>query len=308
MPLSPLSGRSLLRSGILFLISILLAGCDRDQNTATYAPQFTSHPVNTKIEYVFGVNLLQHPTKVQTIFGPLVAYLNANISDASFRLEATQNETFRSKLTARNLDFALHNPYQTLNSLKYGYRVFAKMADDQNFRGIILVRKDGGIHQINDLKGKKVSSPAPNALAATMMPQYYLQTHGINVMHDITTLYVGSQESSIMNLYQGNVAAATTWIPPWRAFIKERPEIAHELQVMWTTDPLPNNGLVVRDDIPANIANQVQNLILNLHQTPQGREILTRMNLSRFEPATEGTYQPVREFLNNFEKQVRPLE
>jgi len=32
--------------------------------------------------------------------------------------------------------------------LKHGYRIFGKMGDDQDFRGIILVRKDGGIRTV----------------------------------------------------------------------------------------------------------------------------------------------------------------
>ena len=102
------------------------------------------------------------------------------------------------------------NPYQTVRSLKFGYSVFGKMGNDELFRGIILVRKDGGIRKLSDLKGKTVCYPAPTALAATMMPQYYLQTHGLNVNHDIENLYVGSQESSIMNVLRGHAAAAGT--------------------------------------------------------------------------------------------------
>ena len=97
------------------------------------------------------------------------------------------------------------------------------MGNDEMFRGIILVRKDSGIRKVTDLKGKKVSYPAPTALAATMMPQYYLHTHGIDVNRDIENLYVGSQESSIMNVLRGHVAAGATWSVPWKIFQQENP-------------------------------------------------------------------------------------
>lgn len=88
------------------------------------------------------------------------------------------------------------------------------MGDDDNFRGIILVRKDSGIKSVKDLVGKNISYPAPTALAATMMPQWYLHIHGINIHTDITNSYVGSQESSIMNVFLGKSAAGATWPPP----------------------------------------------------------------------------------------------
>lgn len=97
------------------------------------------------------------------------------------------------------------------------------MSDDENFRGIILVRKDSGISKVIDLKGRAVSFPAPTALAATMMPQFYMQNNGIDVMNDIEIQYVGSQKSSIMNVFLGAIrppvrpaaALESSVIQPW---------------------------------------------------------------------------------------------
>jgi phosphonate transport system substrate-binding protein len=195
-----------------------------------------------------------------------------------------------------------------VNSLKHGYRVFGKMADDENFHGIILVRKDSGIDEVADLRGKAVSFPAPTALAATMMPQYFLQTHGLDVMRNIEIRYVGSQESSIMNVFLGNVVAAATWPPPWRALAKERPELAEALELKWSTPSLPNNSLVVRDDVPRKIVDQVAALLFSLHEHEQGREWLARMELSRFEAADDRSYAPVLDFLKDFNAVVRPID
>ena len=120
------------------------------------------------------------------------------------KLEASRNyQEFDKKLYSGHFDFAMPNPYQTLRSLAYGYQIFGKMADDEEFRGIILVRKDSGIHQVGDLKGKAVFYLAKTDLAVTMMMQQYLNTHGININTDIENHYVSSEESSIMNVLLG---------------------------------------------------------------------------------------------------------
>ncbi len=110
-----------------------------------------------------------------------------------------------------------------------------------------------------------------------------------------------------MNVYLGKSAAASTWPPPWRAFIKERPEVAEKVIVKWQTPPLPNNGLVVRSDVPQSTVKKVKNIILSLHTHAEGRTILETMELSRFEAADNATYEPVREFLKRFENEVRPI-
>ncbi|MCI5121056.1 MAG: phosphate/phosphite/phosphonate ABC transporter substrate-binding protein [Candidatus Electrothrix sp. AUS4] len=259
-------------------------------------------------EYIFAVHPLHNPQRLFEVFGPMMEYLSDNIPDASFRLEASRNyAAFDKKLYARKFHFALPNPFQTINAVDKGYKVFGKMGDDQNFRGIILVRKDSGIKKVTDLKGKAVSYPAPTALAASMMPQYYLQTHGLNVMTELDNRYVGSQESSIMNVFLGQTQAAATWPPPWKALSTERPELAEQLRVIWQTEPLLNNGLVVLPEVPDTVTQQVITLLTNLHTHEQGRNILKPMELSCYERASNDTYLPVRAFLIKFAEEVRPL-
>jgi phosphonate transport system substrate-binding protein len=181
------------------------------------------------------------------------------------------------------------------------------MGDDHKFTGVILVRRDSGIKKVTDLKGKKISYPAPTALAATMMPQYYFYTHGLNVMKDAENIYVGSQESSIMNVYLGFTSAAATWPLPWEAFQKEHPDKAKDLMVAWETEPLINNGVVVRNDISPELAEAVAKHMSELHLSEEGRIILSRMPLSGFERAKNKDYKIIENFLKEFSAKVRPV-
>ncbi|MDX1351947.1 MAG: phosphate/phosphite/phosphonate ABC transporter substrate-binding protein [Thiomicrorhabdus sp.] len=292
--------------GLFCFFTLSVLGCSK-QDEAVQMPELATVKDSTP-EYHFAVHPLHNPTRLFEVFHPLMTYLNAHIPEAEFELEASRDyASFDEKLKNRTVPFALPNPYQTLIAMENGYRVIAKMGDDENFKGIILVRKDSGITKPTDLKGKVVSYPAPTALAATMLPQSYLHNHGLNINQDITNKYVGSQESSIMNVYLGSVAAGATWPPPWKALSDENPELKKQLKVIWQTQSLPNNSVVVRDDIPETIATKVKNLISGLHTTPEGQEILKKMYLSEFEPADNDSYTPVKEFIEQFEQNVRPL-
>lgn len=290
------------------VFAILLNGCGESEQNA-YQPGLSDRSGLSATEYVVGIHPLHNPQRLMALYGPIVDYMNSNMPDVHFRLEASRNyQEFEKKLYAGHFAFAMPNPYQTVKSVEHGYRIFGKMGDDELFRGIILVRRDSGIHDVTDLKGKSVAYPAATALAATMMPQYYLHTHGIDVNLDIKNLYVGSQESSIMNVLRGDVAAGATWPVPWRAFAAEHPDLASQLAVQWETESLPNNGWVVRRDIPGPLADQFADLLFGLQQHAQGRLMLERLPISRFEPASDETYRPVREFLIKFSKAVRPIQ
>lgn len=291
----------------LLMFPLFLVSCG-EHDKAEYIPQYSDTAPFSKTIYIFGVHPLHNPKRLFEVYQPMIDYINARLSGAELRLEASRNyPAYDKKLFAGHFHFSLPNPYQTVTATQHGYKIFGKMGDDENFRGIILVRKDSDIQSVKDLTGKTVSYPAPTALAATMMPQWYLYSHGIDINKDITNSYVGSQESSIMNVYLGKSAAASTWLPPWRAFIKERPEVAEKVMIKWETRSLPNNGLVVRSDVPQAIVRQVKDIILSLHTHAEGKTILQAMELSRYEEADDATYEPVRAFLKNFESEVRPI-
>ncbi len=287
-----------------------LTGCGKNDPAASYQPQFSDRPAGatTQKEYRFGIHPLHNPSRLFEVYGPIVDTLNARIPEVRFVLEASRNyEEFDRKLYARHFDLALPNPYQTVNAMGHGYRVFGKMGDDQSFRGIVIVRHDSPIEKPSDLRGKAVSFPAKTALAATMMPQHYLHQHGVPV-GSYEARYVGSQESSIMNVYLGNTVAGATWPPPWLAFQRDHPDRAAELRVKWQTESLINNSLMARDDFPPDLLQKVGDILFSLHTDAAGRKALTRLPLSRFEIASNDTYLPVREFITEFSRTVRPLE
>jgi phosphonate transport system substrate-binding protein len=290
-----------------FSLIILLISCGQQEAEQQYKPEFSQQTNSEKQEYIFGVHPLHNPKQLQIVYGPVADYLSQHFDNVQFRLEASRNyAAYEEKLYAKKFHFALPNPYQTITAEDKGYIIFGKMGDDENFRGIFITRKDSELQQPSDLKGQKVSYPAPTALAATMLPQYFLHSNGIDVKQDIENLYVGSQESSIMNAYLGQVAAAATWPLPWKIFLKEKPEFASELEVKWRTPTLPNNGLVVRADIPQDIVQKVSNLLFTLHENEAGQTILARMPLSKFEAANSETFQVVRDFIQTFTQEIRP--
>lgn len=303
--------RFLIRPGriCLVLVVTLLAGCMEPGADSTYSPEYVQAPSDTMRvpRYRVGVHPLHNPARLFEVYGPVVDLLNHRIPEVSFTLEASRNYAeYERKLYAGYYDLALPNPYQTLTVLGHGYKVFGKMGDDEAFRGLILVRRDSAIDEVGDLKGRAVSFPAPTALAAAMMPQAYLHRQGLP-LEDYEARYVGSQESSIMNAVTGDTAAAATWPPPWEAFQKAHPEQAAALRVQWETRPLLNNGLVARADFPADLLERVGAVLFSLHESEEGRALLARLPLDRFEPASDATYAPVRAFLIEFDRDVRML-
>ena len=290
------------------LLAILLTACD--QPPAEKPLQYSSAPVGTVTPiYRLAVHPLHNPQKLSEAYQPLVDHLNHQLKGVQIELEASRDyPTYEKKFRAREPAFLLPNPWQTLQAMKVGYQVIAMAGDAEDFKGIFIIRKDSGIKLPADLKGKVVSYPSLTALAAAIMPQSFLHAKGIDINRDIQNAYVGSQESSIMNVYLGKSAAGATWPPPWRLFQKDHPAEAAQLQLIWETPPLINNSVMVRDDVPETIRTQVTKSLLELTQTSQGKTILAGMETNRFHAADDASYGVVTDYIQRFEKEVRPVE
>jgi hypothetical protein len=97
-----------------------------------------------------------------------------------------------------------------------------------------------------------------------------------------------------MNVYMVQTADGATWPPPWRIFQRQHPVEAAQLKVIWETPTLASNSVMVRDDIPQVIRQQLLQALLNLSKTAEGREILARMETARFHAANDSSYAYVR--------------
>ncbi|MDK9718305.1 MAG: PhnD/SsuA/transferrin family substrate-binding protein [Trichlorobacter sp.] len=293
---------------MVFFTALLLVGCNRQP--AEKPLQYSKTPAAASLPvYRFAVHPLHNPAKLAEAYQPLIDQINSQIPEARFELEASRDyQAYEEKFRSGSPEFLLPNPWQTLEAMKSGYQVIAMAGDAEDFKGIFIARKDSNIKKPADLKGKTVSYPSHTALAACIMPQFFLHRHGINVNRDITNIYVGSQESSIMSAYLGQSAVGVTWPVPWRLFQQDHPKEAAQLHLLWETPHLLNNSVMARTTVPPAISQQVRRVLLELSQSAEGRTILSAMATAQFHAADNASYQKVLDYVAAFEKQVRPVE
>jgi len=283
-------------------VVFLFVGCDAKESQSGYRPQGAEVSIQ---EYTVGVHPYLNSKKAYLSYRPILDYLQEKMPGVKFELQtASEYGEYEKKLYAGVYDFALPNPYQTLNSFKHGYKVIAKMKPDSVFRGVIVARKSKKLKNIRELTGQTVSFPAKTALAAAMMPLYFLHENGLDVKNDIKLKFVGSQFSSIMNAYTGDAIAAATWPPPWEQWQRENPKMAEEMEVVWITKPLVNNGFVVKSSIDGTISSEVARALVELDKTEKGAEILRNAGFEGFEYADETRYVPVKKFLESYDKAI----
>lgn len=296
---------TLQRLPFLLIAALLLPACSKEPPQAEI--RYDSKPATSDgmLHTTFLVHPLYNPQLLHQKFQPVMAYLGRQIPGTVFDLEtANDYADFERKLKERKADFALPNPYHATLAQDWGYHVIAKMGDDSVFKGIFIVRKDSPIKLPTDLKGKVMAYPAPTALAAAMMPQLYLQKHGVDVQTEISNIYVGTHNSSIMNAYLKQSAASATWPAGWKAFQQSNPAEAADLRVIWETPTLIQNAVIARNDVAGELDAKVTQLLTTLQDTDEGRLLLADIDTTSFVPARNQDFDVVRRFIKEYNTAV----
>lgn len=296
------------RAALGVLAVALLSGC-ADDAPVVQRPEYSRADAVPQLRRLsFGVHPLHNPGRLMALYGPIVDALNEAMPDVVIRLEASRDYAdYERKLRERTLDLALPNPYQTVAVAAPAYRVFGKVSGDEDFHGLILRRRDSPIRDPRDLRGATFSCPSRTAVAACMLPLLHLREAGLDVARELEVRSVGSQESSILNVARGLVDAGATWPPPWRAFQKDYPEFAAQLEVAWATDHLPNNSLMARADLDPELLERIAQMLFGLSATAEGRRLLVNAEIAGFEPATDARYEPVQAMIARYVKLIGPI-
>jgi phosphonate transport system substrate-binding protein len=279
------------------LASFIFLSCDQlSSPKKAYEPVFSVDSAHKKL-LTWGVNTPGY----YEVFGPLVNYLNARLKDARIQLIGSNKfEEYVQRLGKKEFDMTTISGLLALDLEKNGYTIVGKVADDNAYRGIILVNKDSAINGFRDMAGKTISSPGKDALAGHMMPMYFLYQNGVNVKTGIKILNLGSFESVILNVYHGNCSAGFCMLSRWESFIKKRPEIESKVALKWTTPPMANVALIFRDGMDTKVSEELKTLIFSMHTTEEGKKALEPYAVNQFVPANAGTYEPMKNFLEKY--------
>lgn len=297
----PCNSTSLLRALAAPLVAAWLALAAGPSLADGYKPA-GAEP--TERVYVFGIHPYSNPQDLFEAYEPVMRYLERKVPGNRFRVEASKDYAdYEAKLAGRRFDFSLPNPAQTLLAIDSGYRVIAKMTPDDDFRGLIVARADRPVAAARDLAGKSLCFPSATAVAGTLLPLLYLHDKGLD-LKGVQVRYVGSQFSSILNAYAGDFAACGSTSRFWRTWARDNPEKAKEMRVLWRTPSLPHNGVVVRDDVPAEVAQQVAAALAGMDRDPGLDQSQFRVDQQHFELANDATYKPMAEFLRRYDQAI----
>lgn len=193
---------------------------------------------------------------------------------------------FERQFSAGQFDFAYMNPYHLLlANNRQGYIPLVRDVSSE-LRGILVVKK-GSIKNINELAGKTIAFPAPNALGASLIMRADLSNR---LKLNYRPIYVKSHSSVYLNVLMG-LATAGGGVDKT---LEQQPEnIRNNLAVIYRTAGFASHPFVVHPRVPVAIQKKVQQALLDFADTNRGKAILNEVPFQQLGRASYDDYKPI---------------
>lgn len=235
---------------------------------------------------VFGVLNQQSPALTAERWNPILHYVSS-VSGVPLQLKMGPTVQETDAMMGRGeFDFVFtnHNFQSEYDSL--GLRVIARWAGEP-IRAVIAVPSDSSVQNLEQLAGKRVAFPSPDAFVGYAVPLVALKQAGVKVQE----VFAGNQEGALAQLKARRVDAAAV-NSRFLSQYAERERVS--FREVFVSDAYPELAVIVHPRVPATTAEKVRQALLGLKNDPAAAPVLARAKFKGFDPATDREYDGVR--------------
>lgn len=246
--------------------------------------------------YVLGVFPYFSPTRLEGLYSPMAAELNAH-TDKPVRFRTTSDfQSFLENLRAGEYDLALVQPFFYVAAVdEMGYMPLVRA--DRPFRSVVVVMADSEIRQASDLRGKLIATPPPHVPAVHLARQA-LRQQGLSLQEDVQFRALPNADSCLQQLMIGHADACVTGPLGASSFAQRHGVNFH---TVIETIALPNLAFIVHSRVDEAQRARWQTYLSELSSNESGQVILESINVRAFVPAKDRDYDPVRRFIEQMD-------
>jgi phosphonate transport system substrate-binding protein len=241
-----------------------------------------------------------YDAKVVPIWEGFRTYFETNGLPFDFVLYSNYERQVEAHLRGE-IDVAWNSPLAWIETVRAarGRRVEAiAMRDtDCDLTSVVLVRGDGPLGEVGDLRGKRIGVGAADSPQATLIPLVALAEAGIEgtvVRHDVLVGkhgdHVGGERDAVKALLAGTVDAACVIDGNHLAFTREGLLGAHSVRVVLQTAPYDHCNFTTIDGGPPEIAKFRELLLAMSYDDPRVRPLLDMEGLKVWRPGRTTGY------------------
>lgn len=236
---------------------------------------------------VFGFLPIVSSERLVRRFAPLTDYLSRMLG-IDIRMETAPDfrEFVHRTQDERRYDILFTAPHlYYLAHANSGYRAIVRV-DRPGMKAVVVTRADSQIKSIQDLRGRRLATTDPLALA-TVLARSLLLDSGIDPDRDLMLVATPSHNASLLSSYRGTTDASVLIFPLYR---RARADIRDSMKIIAKTGSAPHMPLAVAPWINKDFAARLRTALLDMNTTQAGRDLLKHLDWPGFVSVDASAY------------------
>jgi len=139
--------------------------------------------------------------------------------------------------------------------------------------------------------------------SGTLAPMTFLfNERGVDPQQCFKTVRAANHQANAFGVASGVIQVATSNTVNTVFLERQNPQIAAQIQEIWKSPPIPESGILVREDLDPAVKEKVRGFFLTYGQgegaeAARQKEVLKGLNYSQFRAADDAYLDPVRELV-----------
>ncbi|MGE5305476.1 MAG: phosphate/phosphite/phosphonate ABC transporter substrate-binding protein [Alphaproteobacteria bacterium] len=216
-------------------------------------------------------------------------------------------------LREKKVDFYMDSPYPTyiINSVQGAGKLLLRRWKNgmAEYESLIFTRRNGETKSLADLRGKIIAFEDPGSTSGYFLPKLFLSRMGFKLSQqngigapvspgDIGYVFAYTQEK-LVDLVITRQAAAGAFSNDDYGVLDDKKKA--DITVLAETERLPRHLLSIRTDMPSALAERLAQILMAMHNDPEGRLILARTDeTTKFDELPGGEEMMRRRLLETF--------
>ena len=158
----------------------------------------------------------------------------------------------------------------------------------------LYVRKDSGIKNLQDVKGKKVAFVDPSSSSGYIYPGAMLVEAGLNLEKDISYQFSGGHDKSLQLILNKDVDVIATFDGVEDRYAKDFPQAKTDIQKLATSDMIPGIMVTVSSKMDKDLQDKLEKALRDIENDPKLKELFTKMfSITGFTDVDQEAYKKV---------------
>jgi len=212
-------------------------------------------------------------------------------------------------LRSKKLDAAFVGPFSYVLAVSVAdveaFAIPETARQSTTYRAYIIARKDRGIHKLTDLKGRTFAFVDPTSTSGHLLPKAALLKAGLDPDRDFSrAIFSGGHDATAIAVQNGKVDAGAVADGLFDAAVARSVIKRDEIEIVWTSEPIPNAPFCMRRDLPAELKKKLRDAFYAMRDIPWGSKGV----LKRWDPTDDRAYDGVREAAKVLNLDLRKLK